>query len=88
MAKTSKKTPTKNGKKVTLNKPFYTPGAAKKSAVYVRSKSGGIKKVPFGDPNMRIKKSNPKNRRSFRKRHKCYQKKDKTTAGFWSCKAW
>lgn len=77
------------GKTVTLNKPFLTPDGPKKRSVYVKnSKTGNVKKVSFGDPNMRIKKSNPKRRKSFRARHKCSEKKDKTTAGFWSCKAW
>jgi hypothetical protein len=76
------------GKKVRLRKPFYTPEGPKKSAVHVKSKSGNVIKVPFGDPNMRIRKSNPKHRRSFRKRHKCSEKKDPTTPGFWSCRAW
>ena len=77
------------GKTVTLNKPFLTPDGPKKRSVYVKnSKTGNVKKVSFGDPNMRIKKSNPKRRKSFRARHKCDQKKDKTSAGFWSCKAW
>ena len=43
------------GKKVTLNKPFYTPGEAKKKAVYVRNPKGTIIKVRFGDPKMEIK---------------------------------
>ena len=77
------------GKTVTLNKPFLTPDGPKKRSVYVKnSKTGNVKKVSFGDPNMRIKKSNPKRRKSFRARHKCDQKKDKTSAGYWSCKAW
>ena len=40
------------GKNVKLNKPFRTSGGPKKFAVYVKSKSGGIKKVSFGDPNI------------------------------------
>lgn len=77
------------GRTVTLNKPFLTPDGPKKRAVYVKNpKTGNVKKVNFGDPNMRIKKSNPKRRKSFRARHKCSQKKDRTTAGFWSCKFW
>jgi hypothetical protein len=75
------------GRTVTLNKPMK--GDVKKSKVYVRDpKTGNVKKVNFGDPNMKIKKSNPKRRKSFRARHKCSQKKDKTTAGYWSCRAW
>lgn len=48
----------------------------------------GYKRVHYGDPKRRIKKSNPKRRKSFRARHKCSQKKDKTSAGYWSCKNW
>jgi hypothetical protein len=77
------------GRSVSLNKPFLTPDGPKKRAVYVKNpKTGNVKKVNFGDKKLRIKKSNPKRRKSFRARHKCSQKKDKTTAGYWSCKAW
>ena len=77
------------GRTVTLNKPFLTPDGPKKRSVYVKNpKTGNVKKVNFGDKKMRIKKSDPKRRKSFRARHKCSQKKDKTTAGFWSCKFW
>jgi len=48
----------------------------------------GYKRVHYGDPNLRIKKSNPKKKKSFRARHKCSQKKDKTSPGYWSCKNW
>ena len=75
------------GKKVTLNKPFKTPGKAKKSAVYVRG-PGGVKIVRFGDPNMSIKKNIPSRRKSFRARHKCANPGPKTKARYWSCKAW
>ena len=45
------------GRAVKLNKPFRTPGERKKFAVYVRDKkTDNIKKVRFGDPNMKIKK--------------------------------
>jgi len=75
------------GRKVTLNKPMR--GDVKKFKVYVKDpKTGNVKKVNFGDPDMKIKKSNPERRKSFRARHKCDQKKDKTTAGYWSCKKW
>jgi len=76
------------GRKVTLNKPFYTPDGPKKRSVYVKNSKGNIVKVNFGDPNMRIKKNSPSHRKSFRARHKCSEKKDKTTSGYWSCKAW
>lgn len=64
-------------------------GDVKKSKVYVKDpKTGNVKKVEFGDPNMTIKKDQPERKASFRARHKCDQKKDKTSAGYWSCKAW
>lgn len=79
---------TYQGRKVTLNKPFLTPDGPKKRSVYVKNSKGNVVKVNFGDPNMKIKKNDPERRKSFRARHKCDQKKDKTTAGYWSCKAW
>jgi len=76
------------GRKVTLNKPFRTPGGPKKSAVYVKNQSGKVVIVRFGDPNMSIKKNIPARRKSFRARHKCDQAKDKTTPRYWACKSW
>lgn len=73
------------GKNVKLGKPFRTPGGPKKFAVYVKSKSGNVKKVTFGDPNLKIRNKNKGAAKSFRARHKCDQKKDRTTAGYWSC---
>ena len=84
----SKKGNTYQGKNVTLNKPFYTPGERKKSAVYVKNDSGNVIKVRFGDANMTIKKSNPERRKNFRARHNCSEANDKTTPKYWSCKAW
>ena len=78
------------GRKVTLGKPMPNdPGGKKKSKVYVRDpKTGNVKKVTFGDRNMRIKKSNPKRRKSFRARHNCKNPGPRTKAKFWSCRAW
>jgi len=74
------------GKNVKLNKPFRTPGGPKKFAVYVKTPGGGVKKVTFGDSGkLRVRNSNKKAAKSFRARHKCDQKKDRTTAGYWSC---
>ena len=73
------------GKNVDLNKPFRTSGGPKKFAVYVKSDKGNVKKVTFGDPNLRVRNNNKKASKSFRARHKCDQKKDRTTAGYWSC---
>ena len=74
-----------HGKNVKLNSPFRTPGGPKKFAVYVKTPRGTIKKVTFGDPNLKIKNANRARAKSFRARHKCDQKKDRTTAGYWSC---
>jgi hypothetical protein len=75
------------GREVQLNKP--TRGGSKKFYVYVKDpKSGNVRKISFGDPNMKIKKSNPDRRRSFRARHKCATAKDKTSARYWACRAW
>jgi len=73
------------GRKVKLNSPFRTPGGPKKFAVYVKNDKGNVVKVTFGDPNLRVRNNNPGARKSFRARHKCDQKKDRTKAGYWSC---
>ena len=76
------------GRKVTLNKPFRTPDAKKKFAVYVRNSQGKIIIVRFGSQEMSIKRDDPARRKSFRARHKCDQQKDKTTPAYWSCFQW
>jgi len=67
------------------SKVHRTSGGTKKFAVYVKSKTGGIKKITFGDSNLKGINENKKETKSFRVLHKCYQKKDRTTAGYWSC---
>ena len=75
------------GREVPLNKPMQ--GDVKKFKVYVKDpKTGNVKKVNFGDPNMRIKKSNPARRKSFRARHNCANPGPKTKARYWSCRKW
>jgi hypothetical protein len=75
------------GRNVTLNKPMR--GDVKKFKVFVRDPStGNIKKVNFGDKKMRIKKSNPKRRKSFRARHNCANPGPKTMARYWACRSW
>jgi hypothetical protein len=76
------------GRKVTLNKPFRTPDAKKKFAVYVKNKQGKVIIVRFGSQEMSIKRDDPARRKSFRARHKCDQQKDKTTPAYWSCWQW
>ena len=85
------------GREVQLNKPMA--GDVKKSKVYVRDPAtGNIKKVNFGhggktarrlgQKTMKIKKSNPARRKSFRARHNCDNPGPKTKARYWSCRAW
>jgi len=74
------------GREVPLGKKM--PGDVKKSKVYVRKPNGNIVKVEFGDPNMRIKKSNPKRRKSFRARHNCANPGPRWKARYWSCRSW
>jgi hypothetical protein len=69
------------------NKPKRTPGKNKKFAVLAK-KGKQVKLIRYGDPNMSIKKSDPKRRASFRARHKCDTAKDKLTARYWSCRNW
>ena len=85
------------GREVPLNKPMA--GDVKKSKVYVRDPAtGNVKKVNFGhggktakrlgQKTMKIKKSNPARRKSFRARHNCDNPGPKTKARYWSCRAW
>ena len=73
-----------------LNKPSLNSGSGKKWKVFVRDpKTGNVKKVTFGDKKGGLKGNwnDPEARASFAKRHKCAQKKDKTKAGYWACRA-
>jgi hypothetical protein len=75
------------GRKVALGKPMK--GDVKKFKVYVKDpKTGNVKKVNFGDPNMRIKKHIPSRRKSFRARHNCANPGPRTKARYWSCRKW
>ena len=74
------------GRKVALGKPMA--GDVKKSKVYVRKPNGKVVKVNFGDKDMKIKKSNPKRRKSFRARHNCENPGPRWKARYWSCRAW
>ena len=74
------------GRKVKLGKP--TRGDVKKFKVYVKNPKGNVVKVNFGDPNMKIKKSNPARRRSFRARHNCDNPGPRHKARYWSCRKW
>jgi hypothetical protein len=81
----AKKKPNKNNKK--LNKPMRDSSGGKAYKVYVKDpKTKKIKTVRFGSGGLRAKINDKKARNAFAKRHKCSQKKDKTKAGYWSCR--
>ena len=70
------------------NKPKRTPGKKKKFAVLAKQ-GDKVRLIRYGDPNMTIKKDQPKRRKSFRARHKCdTSPPSKLTARYWSCKKW
>jgi len=80
-----KKKAKKNNKK--LNKPMRDSSGGKAYKVYVKDpKTKKIKTVRFGSGGLRAKINDKKARNAFAKRHKCAQKKDKTKAGYWSCR--
>lgn len=74
------------GRNVQLGKPMA--GDVKKSKVYVKGPKGNVVKVNFGDKKMKIKKSNPARRKSFRARHNCDNPGPRWKARYWSCRAW
>lgn len=77
------------GRKVQLGKPMR--GDVKKYKVFVKDpKTGNVKKVNFGDPNMKIRRDDPARRKSFRARHGCGTSRasNRTKAAYWSCRLW
>jgi len=54
----------------------------------VKNEKGNVVKVNFGDPNMEIKRDDPKRRKAFRSRHNCDNAGPKWKARYWSCKMW
>jgi hypothetical protein len=80
------------GRKVKLGK--IMQGDAKKFKVYVKNPKGNVVKVNFGQGGdakggtMRIRKSNPKARKSFRARHNCDNPGPRHKARYWACKTW
>lgn len=76
------------GRNVNLNKVMKNPNPNKKSMVYTKNASDNVVKVSFGDPNMSIKKDNPKRRKSFRARHNCDNPGPKWKPRYWACKTW
>ena len=76
-----------NKAKMKCNKPRRTPDGPKKFVVKA-CQNGTEKIIRFGDSNMRIKKSNPEARKSFRARHNCANPGPKWKARYWSCYQW
>ena len=80
------------GRKVKLNK--IMQGDKKKFKVYVKNNKGNVVKVNFGQGGdakggtMRIRKSNPKARASFRARHNCDNPGPKYKSRYWACRTW
>jgi len=72
-----------------IGKPMKNTGGGKKYKVYVRSKSGRVKKISYGDSKGGLKGNwnSAEARSSFAKRHNCAEKKDRTKAGYWACRA-
>ena len=71
-----------------FNKVQRTPGQRKKFKVLAK-KGTDVKKVTFGDPNMSIKKSNPKNKASYCARSSGIKgATDKFSANYWSRRMW
>ena len=75
------------GRDVKLGKPMQ--GDVKKFKVYVKNpKTGKVIKVNFGQKGMKIRKSNPAARKSFRARMNCDNPGPRTKANYWSCRKW
>ena len=74
------------GRKVKLGKPMA--GDVKKFKVYVKNPKGNVVKVNFGQKGVKIKKSNPARRKSFRARHNCDNPGPRHKARYWSCRKW
>ena len=78
------------GRKVKLGKKGAQRIGGGRARVYVRNpKTGKVKKVEFGSsmPDaMGDSKKHKARRKSYGKRHRCADKKDKTKPGYWSCR--
>jgi len=84
---------TYRNKTVTLNKPFRTPGASKKRAVYVRNQNTGkVNIVRFGQPGMSIKKNIPARQKSFLARFRpilrAVKGQKSLSPVYWSVRQW
>ena len=72
-----------------VTKKASSPLKNKKYTKCVKNPSGkGYKRIHWGDPNMRIKKSNPKRRKSFRARMNCDNPGPRWKPRYWACRTW
>jgi len=70
-----------------IGKPMRSSSGGKAYKVYVKDpKTKKIKTVRFGSGGLRAKINDSKARAAFAKRHKCSTKKDRTKAGYRSCR--
>jgi len=75
-------------KDMACNKPVKSPKKNKTKMVKACA-NGKEKLLHFGDPNMKIKKNNPKRKKSYCARSGGIKgKNNKLSANFWSRKAW
>ena len=78
--------------RMACNKPRYIkkgePGYGDKQKVVKACDGDKEKIIRFGDANMENKSDNKDSKANFRSRHSCEDKKDKMSAGYWSCKDW
>ena len=80
----------KKKEKGPIGKPMKNSGGGKKYKVYVKSKkTGNVKTLTYGDSKGGLKGNwnDPDARSSFAARHDCENKKDRTKAGYWACRA-
>ena len=80
----------KKKEKGPIGKPMKNSGSGKKYKVYVRDPgTGNVKTLTYGDSKGGLKGNwnDPEARASFAARHDCKNKKDRTKAGYWACRA-
>lgn len=84
-----KKKKKKKKKDPPIGKPMKNTGGGKKYKVFVRTPSGRIKKISYGDSKGGLKGNwnSAEARKSFASRHNCAEKKDRTKAGYWTCRS-
>lgn len=64
------------------------PGFGRKKFVATGTYQGKAFTVRFGDPDMEIRRDDPKRRKAFRDRHNCDTPGPRNKARYWSCKMW